>query len=155
MRLTLDTNVLLSAFVSRQGYPAKLVDIILTFPEIKLTLSEPILLEFRDVMLRDEVRERFRYSARETESFVKDIRTVASMIEVKSQLKLVKEDPNDDVVINTALDAKSDYTVSGDSHLLKIKTFRDIKIVSPKQMLKIIVEQFEELIINYEENERL
>ena len=151
MKLTLDTNVLVSAFVSKQGHPGKLIDVILAFPEIRLALSEPILLEFRDVMMREEVRERFGYSAKEVESFVEDLRRVSNMVTVKSRLMVVKEDHKDDIVINTAIDANSDFIVSGDSHLQKMKRFRRIKIVNPRQMIEMISSRFGELIITRDE----
>ena len=55
MKVTLDTNVLVSAFISKYGQPAKILDIILTFPEIKLILSNSILEEFGEVISRQEV----------------------------------------------------------------------------------------------------
>lgn len=146
MRITLDTNVLVSAFISKQGHSAKLVDIMLTFPEIRLVLSEPILLEFKDVMLRREVRDRFHYSAKEIESFVKELRRVARMINVRSEFDVVNEDPKDNIVINTAFDGGSDFIASGDSHLQRTKKFRGIRIASPKQLIGIIEKRFGELV---------
>jgi len=146
MRLTLDTNVLVSAFVSRDGNPARIVDLVLAFPEIKLVLSESILQEFRDVMLRKEVRERFEYSSRGIDAFVQDLRHVSTIIMVKSRFMVVKEDPKDNVVMNTAVDGKVDFVVSGDSHLQKLTKFRNVRIVSPKQMLRIITDRFGEII---------
>lgn len=56
MKIVLDTNVLVSAFVSKLGYSAKIIDLISTFEEIRLISSEPILTEFKDVLSRDEVK---------------------------------------------------------------------------------------------------
>ena len=147
MRITLDTNVLVSAFISKQGQPAAILDIILTFPEIELVLSEPILNEFRDVLSRQVVRERFDYSAREIDQFVNAIRNASTIVNVKSNFKVVSEDPKDDIVINTSCDGKVDYTVTGDSHLQKLKHFKGIRIVKPRSMLNIIRRRFGEFII--------
>ena len=62
MRIVLDTNVLVSAFISKDGNPAALLDVALTLPEIEVVLSEEILEEFGDVLSRRKVRERFHYS---------------------------------------------------------------------------------------------
>lgn len=147
MKITLDTNVLVSAFISKQGQPAVLLDIILTFPEIELVLSDPILAEFKDVLLRPEVKERFEYSAREIGQFVDALRGASTIVQVKSGFRVVSEDPKDDVIINTAYDGKVDYIVSGNSHLQRLRRFKGIRIVKPKSLLKIIRQRFGEFII--------
>lgn len=154
MKVTLDTSVLVSAFISKQGSPAKILDIILTFPEIKLILSDQILAEFKEVMLRDKVRERFEYSEQEIESFVQAIKSISTVIRLESSFNVVKEDSKDDVVLNTAYDGKVEYIVSGDHHLQKLKRFGRIKIVNSKQMMKIITRRFGELIVPREKIEK-
>ena len=64
MKIVLDTNVLVSAFISKEGQPAAVLDLAVTFPEIELILSQAILDEFKGVISRREVRERFRYSTK-------------------------------------------------------------------------------------------
>ncbi len=147
MKITLDTNVLVSAFISKRGGSARLLEIFLTFPEIELILSEPIYNEFRDVMMRQEVRERFNYTIFEVEELVNTLKKIASSVQVRSNHKVVKEDPKDDVIVNTAHDGKADFIVSEDKHLLKLKRFKRIKIVSPNRMMKIITQRFGEIII--------
>jgi len=153
MKIALDTNVLVSAFIAKHGHPAKILDIILTFPEIRLVLSNPILEEFADVLLREEVRERFGYSTNEIKSFVQTIRKVSIRIKIKSHFKVIKDDPKDDVVLNTAYDGRVDYIVSGDHHLQNLKKFKGMKIVNPKQMIRIIVKKFSEVILSREKIE--
>ncbi|MBI4257722.1 MAG: putative toxin-antitoxin system toxin component, PIN family [Thaumarchaeota archaeon] len=147
MRITFDTNVLVSAFISRRGQPAAILDIVLTFPEMEMVLSEPILDEFRDVLSRQEVKERFEYSAGDIEQFVDAIRDASTIVKPSSILKLVVEDPKDDVIINTAYDGKSNYIVSGDHHLFELEVFRGIRIVTPRTMLEIIRRRFGELLM--------
>jgi predicted nucleic acid-binding protein len=48
MRVTLYTNILVSAFISKRGHSAKIFDIITTFEELTLVLSDPILQEFEE-----------------------------------------------------------------------------------------------------------
>jgi putative PIN family toxin of toxin-antitoxin system len=141
MKITLDTNVLVSAFISREGQSAALLDIILTLPEIQLVQSEPIFTEFKDVLSRHEVRERFGYSAKDIEQFVDALRSASTMVTPRSNFKVVSEDPKDDIVIATAY-GKVDYIVSGDSHLQRLKRFKGIRIVKPRNMLGIILGRF-------------
>lgn len=85
MKVTLDTNILVSAFISRDGQPAALLDLILTFSEIKLVLSQPILVEFNEVLARSEVRNRLRYSAKDIVQLVNAVRDVSTLVEVRSK----------------------------------------------------------------------
>jgi len=147
MRIALDTNVLVSAFISKRGHPARLLDILLTFPEIQLISSTPILGELRDVLSRNEVKERFHYLARDIKSFARAVQNVSVRVKIMSNFKIVVDDPKDDVVLNTAHDGKADYVVSGDHHLRGLRSFKGIKIVSPNQMMRIIMRKFGEFII--------
>lgn len=147
MRIALDTNVLVSAFISKRGQPARLLDILLTFPEIQLVSSAPILEELGDVLSRNEVKERFHCSARDIRSFVRAVRNVSVRVKIKSNFKVVVDDPKDDVVLNTAHDGRADYIVSGDHHLRGLRSFKGTKIVSPNQMMRIIMRKFSEFII--------
>jgi uncharacterized protein len=146
MRITLDTNILVSAFIAEKGHPAAIIDLALTFSEIDTVLSVPILDEFKDVLSRQEVRERFDYSDGEIAEFVDAVRKASVIVKPTSDFKVIVEDPNDDIVINTAFDGKAEYIVSGDRHLLKVGRFRDIKIVSPRSMLDIFNKKFGEVI---------
>lgn len=147
MRVTLDTNVLVSAFISKRGHAANILDVVSTFEGITLVLSDEILEEFGDVMRRDEVRERFGYSDGDIREFTRAIRRVAKIVRIKSVFKVVKEDPKDDMVLNTAHDGKAAYIVSGDKHLQDVKRFRGMRIVSPTQFMRIVTRRFGELIV--------
>lgn len=146
MRIVLDTNVLVSAFISRSGDPAALLDIALTLPDIEIILSEEILKEFGEVLSRREVKERFQYTQKDISGFVSVIRGAVSIVALTSNLEVIKEDPDDDIIINTAFDGKADYIVSGDNHLRKLKKFKGIVILTPKIMLDTITRRLGDLI---------
>ena len=49
-------------------------------------------------------------------------------------------DPGDEMVLECALAAEADYIVSGDKrHLLPLRAFRDIPIISPSDFLRRLV----------------
>jgi len=54
--------------------------------EIKLVLSEEILEEFQEVLLREKVKARFGYSKPEAAQFVEAIRGVAEIVAIESDL---------------------------------------------------------------------
>ena len=60
------------------------------------------------------------------------------IVDVAGKIKIVKDDPTDDKFIETALNGNADYIISQDRHLLDIKEFEGIKIVSPEEFLRIL-----------------
>jgi len=73
---------------------------------------------------------------------IEDILWWESLILEKSELVVpkrkvcaIKDDPDDNKFIETALESKADYIVTQDKHLLNIKEFEGIKIVSPEEFL--------------------
>ena len=64
------------------------------------------------------------------------------MIKVTSRFRAVKEDPADNAILNTAYDGRCDFIVSGDHHLLSLKKFRAIRILSPGRMLSLLSKRY-------------
>ena len=60
-------------------------------------------------------------------------------VEPKQKFKAVKDDPDDDKFIDCAVEGKCDYIISQDKHLLKIKEFQGIRILTPKEFLKRLI----------------
>jgi putative PIN family toxin of toxin-antitoxin system len=85
-------------------------------------------------------REKFsRYvNEEDLKVFLQALYETALSVKTKSRFKIVKEDPEDDMVLRTAYDSKADYIVSGDKHLLSLREFKGIRIVSVNEMLKIL-----------------
>ena len=142
MRVTLDTNVLVSAFISKKGHPARVLDVALSLEDVQLVLSEQIIREFVQVMSRDELLVRFDYTPANVEELARLFRKTSRMIKVRSKFKAVKEDPADNAILNTAYDGKCEFVVSGDHHLLDLKKFKGIRILSPKQMLDLMSRRY-------------
>jgi len=101
-----------------------------------LVLSKSILDELIDVLRREYFREFVRDD--QVERFVAAISRVAKHTMVTPRLKAVPEDPDDDTIINTALDGRAFYIVSEDEHLLLLKEFKEIQIVTIDEMLRIL-----------------
>jgi len=65
----------------------------------------------------------------------------AEIVNVASKLKVVEDDPKDNMVIETAYDGNADIIVTGDSHLLALRDFKGIKIITVEQMLACLGEK--------------
>ncbi len=133
MKVVLDTNVLISALI-KLGKPRELF--FRLAEEKALILSRPILEEFLEIVGDPRI---MKYvSAKETNAFLNSIKGAAKVVTIKSKFKAVKEDPDDDIILRTAYDGKADYIVSGDNHLLSLRDFRETKILTVDEMLKIL-----------------
>jgi len=71
-------------------------------------------------------------------AFLRDIATSSKIVEIRSKFEVIKEDPDDDIVLRTAHDARASYIVSGDRHLLKLGRFRGIRIIAADEMLRLL-----------------
>jgi len=59
------------------------------------------------------------------------------IVDPKEKIDVVKDDPKDDIFIETAVAGNVDYIISQYHHLLKLKEFRGIKIITPEEFNKI------------------
>jgi predicted nucleic acid-binding protein len=53
-------------------------------------------------------------------------------------VEAIPDDPADDLVLACALEGHADVIVSGDHHLLDLKSYQGIDIVSPAEFLKML-----------------
>ncbi len=80
----------------------------------------------------------FKYSKDEISNIALKISCFVEVIEPKQKVEVVKEDPDDDKVIECAIESGSEYILTYDKHLLKLKEFRGIKIITPDEFDKIL-----------------
>lgn len=132
IRAVFDTNILISG-VLYSGKPSRLIDLVVE-GEIQLVSSVEIIQEFSDVIARPK----FHLSKEEHQLFTNFVIRLSTIIETKSKFKVVKQDPDDDMVIISAFDGKAPFIISGDPHLLDLKEVLGIRILTANQMLKML-----------------
>lgn len=132
MKVVLDTNVLVSALI-KAGKPRDLFNKLAKNKQI--VLSRAILEEFLDVI--EDFKVAKYTSEQDIAVFLNALGNAATIVQVKSRFKAVKEDPDDDIIVRAAYDGKADYIVSGDRHLFALKEFKGIRILTVDEMLNI------------------
>ena len=130
-RVVIDTNVLVSAFLKR-GKSRNLV--LKLLEKHSIILSRQMLAELADVLSRDK----FNIASAQIDRFISVLVRQAIIVPVNSNLKIVLQDPEDDIVLNTALSGEADYIVSGDKHLLKIACFKNVKVLRVNEIIQVI-----------------
>ena len=132
LRLVVDTNILISAALSSQGSPAKLVQKLLA--DHRLVFSRPTFDELRTRLYRPKFD---RYINLETrERLLHDFNACAHWVDI-DEPKSYSRDRDDDKFIETALVAQAPYLVSGDNDLLAVPALPNLEIVSVQQALGI------------------
>jgi putative PIN family toxin of toxin-antitoxin system len=131
LRVTADTNILVSGLVYRRGKPYDLLRMALD-GTINLTVSQHILDEMADVLAR-----KFSATPEEIAEATLIVRDAARVAAPAVQLDVIREDPADNRILECAVAAGSDYIVTGDKDLLRLGTYDSIKILTVSDFLNV------------------
>jgi uncharacterized protein len=120
--ITVDSNVYISAFVYG-GKPLRVLQMAVD-GEIEVASSGPILDETLRVL-----REKFELTQEDLLDAEIWLRNFTRSVQISETLAVVNEDPDDDRVLECAVSSGSEVIVSGDKDLLRLGTYRGIKIM--------------------------
>ena len=136
MRIVADTNTALSGLLW-QGPPRRLINLA---RERAFTLcsSVALLAELAEVIGRAKFAARVHAAELSAADLVQDYARLAEIVVPALLPKPVSRDPDDDLVLATALGAEASLIVSGDRDLLVLGTFRDIRILAATDALAAI-----------------
>lgn len=140
IRAVLDTNVIVSSFLQPTGLPAQ-VRRAWQANQFVICLSKALFTEIGEVLARPVIRQTVKVSWEEVERFLQLLaETSVWCAEPLAVEKVVSNDPDDDVILATAVGAEADAVVTGDQDLLGLKEHRGIAILSPRQFLEALRE---------------
>ena len=123
MRIVLDTNVLIAAFIAH-GVCNELLEHCALNHDI--ILSSFILDEVKEKLLK-----KFRFTSREANRVVRLLSSRGTTVTPQELAEPVSRDPDDDNVIATAVAGSCDCIVTGDKDLLVLKNALGIPVISP------------------------
>lgn len=131
LQVVLDTNILVSS-IFWSGASYKIVKLI-TKRKIESYTSIVILNELRRVL-----KSKVKYDLPEAKiQEILELTKLHSFLVYPKRKVHVVEDLKDNKFIECAIEAKANYIISGDRHLLDIKKYKNIQIVTPSEFLKI------------------
>ena len=137
MKVVLDTNVVVSRFISPTGVPARLIAR-WTRGAFDLLASEPILIEYQQALTYSHVIKLHGYTNAEIADWIREVREVSITVIPVDTLRVVSADPKDDIFVECAVAGGADYIVSGDKHLLSLGEYQGIRILSPAEFLRVL-----------------
>ncbi len=128
LRVVADTNVYISALNFR-GVPDRVIALARR-RRFDLFVSRPILDEVTGVL-----RKKFGWSPRRTRAALALIRDIAHEVRPDQRVAVIEKDEADNRILECALAANATIVISGDSHLLELGSFRQIRILRPRELL--------------------
>jgi len=134
-RIVIDTNVLVSAF-GWPGKPRQIFKQVLN-GQFELIISEKQFTEIQRVLNYPKLK----LTTQEQERFLDVLARTARMVETHNEVQIIKEDPPDNALLEAAIEHNARAIISGDQHLLKVKNFQNIKILTPAEFLDLFEEK--------------
>lgn len=132
IRVTLDSNVWLSGLFWK-AEAAKILELA-ERKRIMIFCSEEILLELAEVLEREG---KFRTKSPEAvKEAIDKIIALSSNTRITARTAIIREDPDDNKIIDSAVNSKSAFLITYDKHLLKLGRHKRVKIVHPAEFLK-------------------
>lgn len=128
-KVVFDTNIYLSAIIFG-GNPRACLELARS-GEISLFTGRAILLE-----LAEKFRQKFLWEEEDINEVIEGLLAFVKIVSPQKSIKVIKEDPEDNRILECALEAKADYIISGDKkHLLALKIFKTIPIFPAQKFL--------------------
>ena len=143
MRIVLDTNVTISAILNPHGRPpGEILDQVFD-QKVSLCLSPPLIAEIRRVIRSPGIVKSIKKCGRTVEQVKNIVDQVIAIAEITSGQMTIDPtsvDPDDDRVLECAIEAKADYIISGDKrHLLVLDNFQGVPILTPRAFLDMLI----------------
>jgi len=128
-KVVIDTNVIISAF-GWDGHPEEIIKLV----------NKGKIENFTSIEMINELSNAIKYPRLKfpeslQAEIIETIFSISSIVNVNQSLKIIDEDPGDNKVIECALSAKAEFIISGDKHLLELKKFKEIEILTPSEFL--------------------
>jgi putative PIN family toxin of toxin-antitoxin system len=129
VKLVLDTNVLLAAVLA----PGLCRELVRRHIHAHDLCCSPALLE----EFADKLRHNLGFEPGTVPLFVA-YRQRVNLVEAQPLPAPVCRDPDDDLVLATALAGQADVIITGDKDLLVLKKHQGIRILSPRQFMELL-----------------
>ncbi|HED01043.1 MAG TPA: putative toxin-antitoxin system toxin component, PIN family [Proteobacteria bacterium] len=128
-KVVIDTNVMVSAF-GWHGKPEEIVRLV-TKGRITNFISIEILTELGRVLSYAK----FKFSEALQVEIIETVFSMSSVVSTSEPLNIIVDDPEDNKILECAASAKVDFIITGDKHLLNLKSFRGVEILTPEEFL--------------------
>jgi len=133
-RIVIDTNIYISA-IFWGGKPRYIIDLGRD-NKIQIFSSDEIEKELSKIL-----KDKFRLDYKDEEQILVDFSTFTNRIRISKHIHVVEDDSDDNKFIECAVECNANYIISGDRHLLNMKEYKGIEIITASGFLKKFKEQ--------------
>ena len=131
-KVVIDNNIYISA-IFWGGKPREVVD--LGRDENMLVFTSSSI----EREIAEKLRTKFSLNEEETSQIISDFSTFTIPVKAIKKIKAVPADPDDDKFIECAVSCGANFIISGDQHLLRIKEYKGIKILTAAEFLLLML----------------
>ncbi|MGA9135777.1 MAG: putative toxin-antitoxin system toxin component, PIN family [Candidatus Sulfotelmatobacter sp.] len=134
MRAVIDTNLWISFLFGK-----KVADLLTLIQngKVEVVTDARQIAEIEEVLSRPKIKKII--GPQRLATMLRFIHRKAKLITAKRRIKACR-DPNDDYLLEIAVEAKAAFLVSGDSDLLELDPFRSVRIVSYRDFKELLEE---------------
>ncbi len=123
-KVVLDTNIFISAF-GWKGKPRKILKLV-EEGKIQSFTSPDIIEEIKKVVSY----KRLGFPVGLQAEIIEFVYFYSDIVTPKEKLEVIKEDPDDNKFLECAVESEAKYIISGNKHLLELRTFREIEVLT-------------------------
>jgi uncharacterized protein len=124
MKIVLDTNVLINGFKDEYSYEKRIIDAVIA-GEIEAYANKQTLRENK--LISSQLIDNDEYKS-DLDKLFAQINWVVN----RRQIRIVR-DPEDNKILESAVEARADYLITSDNDLLGLEEYQKIKIINPAQ----------------------
>ncbi len=127
--IVLDSNIIIAAFSTR-GFCNALFELCLD--RFEIVIGENILNEITNIF-----KNKLKVPSEKISEITNFLREFCHVQNYEKLKEKICRDPSDDEILALAHSNKVDYIITGDKDLLILKSFNNVKIISPRQLWEL------------------
>lgn len=132
-KIVLDTNVLVSALISPNRVPWKIVfeEVFAEVARVEVFYSAEVMEEYEEVLRREKFL-RFPSFTSAAEVLIEQLKVLGNQVQPSFAIRMLK-DASDDKFLTLAMAAKADFLITGNTTDFTISEIGETKIVTPTE----------------------
>jgi putative PIN family toxin of toxin-antitoxin system len=141
MRVVLDANILASGAIAATGTLSRIIDAWRS-GTFSVIVSAPILEELERTFQKPYFRRHL--TDKQSSRFMMLLQRRATVSPITVAVHGIATDPEDDRILATAISAKADYLVTGDTKLQRLGTYQAVAILTPRKFVETLEHEVSE-----------
>jgi hypothetical protein len=137
LKAVVDTNIIVSGTISTSGAPFEVLEGWRNH-KFMLVTSKLILKEVERVFGYPHIKSLSNLKENEIKAIITVIKEYSIVTPGKAKIDEITADPDDNMFLVCAKEAEADFIVSGDKHLLSLRAFQGIPIMTARQFIETL-----------------